>query len=58
MDIPDIELVVVYGLPDSVSQLYQVSDRLMCISVYIIVLFGSCVVELDVEAANQGLICC
>ena len=61
MDIPDIDLVVVYGIPNAVSQLYQMFLRLFALefqlhSVYLY-LYYSCVVELVVMAVQQESIC-
>ena len=58
MDIPDIDLVVVYDLPSTLTQLYQVyiifHYVLKC--EFLIILFSSFVVELDVLETVRGLI--
>ena len=54
MDIPDVEIVVIYGVPDTMSQLYQVyhcSGLNLCVTL----LRFSCVVEQVVQGANQEL---
>lgn len=38
MDIPDIEVVVIFGAPDSLSQFYQVLHSLFF--VYVVVVFS------------------
>ena len=40
MDIPDVELVIVYGIPDTMSQLYQVLQKILYVH-YIISMFDS-----------------
>ena len=61
MDISDIELVIVYGTPSSLSHLYQVvrtnNMTLTCIFIVVCTYLISFLVEPVVEAVNQGHTC-
>jgi hypothetical protein len=54
MDIPDVELVIVYEILDTISQLYQV---IIFTLILIIMLFDSCVVGLA-EIDNSPELTC
>lgn len=58
MDIPDVELVVIYGLPDTMSQLYQVLVRTR---VYLLTkqlfIWYSYVAGQAAMGVNHGLMC-
>ena len=55
MDVPDVELVVVFGIPDTVSQLYQVHEDAYTLLVIQPNPSHSCVAEQGVVVGKQGL---